>query len=208
MTTRRLWFQATGCRGRAKGVNEREDCKTVVGSRYHSYASGNVDKWRRLVGLRVKHSLFNEYGVVSEFIQTDFGSIFVWIHFENPVGEDMKNDLKLSESIFASHITELKLPIELFGEVENHETNLRKIHKQNVTVSVITKEEISRRHQQHMQEYGISYSGEKESDKLLRYTHCWKCKKDINNIEFLECATCGWIICQCGACGCGYSGTI
>ena len=47
---------------------------------------------------------------------------------------------------------------------------------------VITKEEISRRHQQHMQEYGISYRGEKQSDKLIRYTHCWKCKKDINNI--------------------------
>jgi hypothetical protein len=39
--------------------------------------------------------------------------------------------------------------------------------------------------------------------KQERFTHCWKCKKDINNIYMLECTKCGWIICmKCWNCLC------
>ena len=36
-----------------------------------------------------------------------------------------------------------------------------------------------------------------------RVTHCWSCKEHLDNSVNVECATCGWIICNCGACGCG-----
>lgn len=37
-----------------------------------------------------------------------------------------------------------------------------------------------------------------------RETHCYYCTNNIDNTKFLECNSCSWIICPCGACGCGY----
>jgi hypothetical protein len=37
-----------------------------------------------------------------------------------------------------------------------------------------------------------------------RFTHCYRCKNDLNSIDFDLCGVCHWIRCTCGACGCGY----
>ena len=38
-----------------------------------------------------------------------------------------------------------------------------------------------------------------------RVTHCYRCKKDLNSVDFSICNRCAWIRCSCGACGCGYN---
>ena len=48
---------------------------------------------------------------------------------------------------------------------------------------------------------GVQYASKRHS----RTTHCWNCKGHLDNSSDLECSSCGWIICRCGACGCGYS---
>ena len=47
----------------------------------------------------------------------------------------------------------------------------------------------------------ISY----ENKQYFRQTHCWNCKKNIDNIDFATCNHCRGIICFCGACLCGFS---
>lgn len=42
--------------------------------------------------------------------------------------------------------------------------------------------------------------------KKRRQPHCYACKQDLDNAIDPECTACGWIICECGACGCNYSG--
>ena len=37
-----------------------------------------------------------------------------------------------------------------------------------------------------------------------RVTHCYSCKTSLDNAMDAECVACGWIVCRCGACGCGY----
>ena len=37
-----------------------------------------------------------------------------------------------------------------------------------------------------------------------RVTHCYKCKKDLDSVNFSICKKCKWIKCQCAACGCGF----
>lgn len=37
-----------------------------------------------------------------------------------------------------------------------------------------------------------------------RFTHCYRCSRDLNSIDFGLCRVCRWIKCECGACGCGY----
>jgi len=41
--------------------------------------------------------------------------------------------------------------------------------------------------------------------KRHRVTHCYECKIHLESGSFLECTTCNWLVCSCGACGCGYS---
>lgn len=41
------------------------------------------------------------------------------------------------------------------------------------------------------------------NQKKQRKTHCWNCKKYLETGLFLECSSCGWLVCRCGACGCG-----
>jgi hypothetical protein len=38
-----------------------------------------------------------------------------------------------------------------------------------------------------------------------RVTHCYACKGALDNSVDLECMTCGWMLCTCAACGCGYT---
>lgn len=42
--------------------------------------------------------------------------------------------------------------------------------------------------------------------KMKRVTHCYSCKQTLDNSVNIECKACSWIICPCGACGCGWVG--
>ena len=37
-----------------------------------------------------------------------------------------------------------------------------------------------------------------------RRTHCYRCKKNLDEVNFAHCKKCKWMRCECGACGCGY----
>lgn len=39
-----------------------------------------------------------------------------------------------------------------------------------------------------------------------RVTHCYRCKSELDSLDFDICKRCGWIRCTCGACGCQYKG--
>ena len=60
------------------------------------------------------------------------------------------------------------------------------------------------RHRLRFQRMGKMYTGIRESVKAVpRVTHCWSCKCSLTSGAFPECIACGWILCECGACGCG-----
>lgn len=84
----------------------------------------------------------------------------------------------------------------------------------NFAVKIILPElerkEIEQLHKDYLLKLGIKYNGVFLSNqaKNFRRTHCYKCKEILDNSFYLECNTCRWIICRCGACGCGYSGSM
>ena len=41
--------------------------------------------------------------------------------------------------------------------------------------------------------------------KHRRVAHCYSCGSALDSATDIECVACGWIVCWCGACGCGYS---
>jgi hypothetical protein len=66
---------------------------------------------------------------------------------------------------------------------------------------------IRNNHSAHLKRYGIASKGTKPRSKQrpVRITHCWSCKKNLDSTIDLECCSCGWILCRCGACGCAYN---
>ena len=63
------------------------------------------------------------------------------------------------------------------------------------------------RHKAFMLRLGISkYPGTRESTKV-RTAECYRCKGGLDSVSDIECLACGWLVCACGACGCGYGFT-
>lgn len=61
------------------------------------------------------------------------------------------------------------------------------------------------RHKEYLLKHGKEYSGITQgSIKNHRVTHCYSCKAELDSSLHIECNTCNWLICYCGACGCGY----
>lgn len=66
-------------------------------------------------------------------------------------------------------------------------------------------QDIEQLHADFLSSKGLKSAGLKRTNKQHRVTHCYNCKKDLDNSIQVECGNCGWIVCSCGACGCGYS---
>ncbi|MEC8849769.1 MAG: hypothetical protein VYB93_10975 [Pseudomonadota bacterium] len=67
------------------------------------------------------------------------------------------------------------------------------------------------RHKERLERLGRMYLGvvrATPNSRRRRFTHCYACRRDLDNSIDIECVACGWIICTCGACGCGYSALV
>ena len=62
------------------------------------------------------------------------------------------------------------------------------------------------KHKNFLNGKGLPYRGvaKRVESRTHRLTHCYACKDSLDNEIQSECASCRWIICECGACGCGY----
>ncbi|MDY0037794.1 MAG: hypothetical protein RBS05_17925 [Zoogloea oleivorans] len=61
------------------------------------------------------------------------------------------------------------------------------------------------RHKAYLEKLGKHYAGVSEnSTRSHRATHCYACKAHLDSDLHIECQSCNWLICYCGACGCGY----
>lgn len=61
-------------------------------------------------------------------------------------------------------------------------------------------------HKQRLTRLGIEYKGiiPAATHPGRRVTHCYSCKSDLDSSVDVACASCNWILCRCGACGCAY----
>ena len=66
---------------------------------------------------------------------------------------------------------------------------------------------VEEKHAEFLRAKGFANLGVQPARKLsgTRITHCWSCKSHLDNRVDIECVKCQWIICACGACGCGWT---
>ena len=50
---------------------------------------------------------------------------------------------------------------------------------------------------------GVRLPEEVQSNSYRRHARCWNCHKYLDSYAELQCKACGWMLCKCGACGCG-----
>lgn len=62
------------------------------------------------------------------------------------------------------------------------------------------------RHRAFLSRLGLLPPGIRESSTASgrRMARCYSCRSALDSAANLECLACNWIICSCGACGCGF----
>lgn len=75
--------------------------------------------------------------------------------------------------------------------------------REAIRLSLMTPEQ---RHKERLDQMGLLYSGVRalRAGRRQRNAHCYACKEPLNSLAEFECDQCRWILCDCGACGCGY----
>lgn len=67
---------------------------------------------------------------------------------------------------------------------------------------------IARNHRAFLEKHGISdveAISHYTTTAKHRETHCYSCKHRLSSAANLACKKCKWLLCSCGACGCGYT---
>jgi len=93
------------------------------------------------------------------------------------------------------------------ADIESVIVNLKRlVDSWKINREAILAKEREERHREFLKARDILYQGVRESNKprSQRVTHCWSCKCHLDNSINMECVACRWILCDCGACGCGY----
>lgn len=87
---------------------------------------------------------------------------------------------------------------------ERVKARMAQLAAERARVESLTPEE---RHKERLFWGGFEYRGvHRGQNSGHRAAHCYECKKDLSSSADLSCGACGWLICECGACKCGYLG--
>jgi hypothetical protein len=68
---------------------------------------------------------------------------------------------------------------------------------------------LEEKHKLRLERLGREYQGVRSAARDTRHrriVHCYACQQELDNSIDIECVACGWILCSCGACGCGFEG--
>ena len=96
------------------------------------------------------------------------------------------------DAAFLQEIRTAKLYARLYKaeDIENPESEMRRL-----AVFIARKKFLSSR--------GLKEASLRRGDRRHRIARCYNCTRKVDNEFDLECTACGWIVCDCGACGCG-----
>jgi hypothetical protein len=64
--------------------------------------------------------------------------------------------------------------------------------------------DVAIRHKLHLAACGLQDQGTMRYEGTRRQTRCWSCHAHLDSKLDIACNRCGWLICECGACGCGF----
>ncbi|MFY4730890.1 hypothetical protein [Nitrospira sp. BLG_2] len=100
--------------------------------------------------------------------------------------------------------TQIQIPV-----IEANKVNalVREYPELLAAIAAEERKEQVERHELRLKDLGVGYRGSGPSTRWShRWAHCWACHHPLDSAVDPECSVCHWILCRCGACGCGYYG--
>lgn len=166
-------------------MNQNDEISDV--KQFAEFADSCLELWKQIINLSVTHCKYGE----AKVLKVEGTRITVSFDGRWELIVKRQEFIQLFNHLTPSLSTKLlyKLKEELTQESLDSQTQLRK-----------------EKHKIFLNSCKSSYKGTQVSSKSHhRITHCYNCKHELNNKFDLECVACRWIICNCGACGCGYT---
>ena len=181
------------------------DTVTIEGYVFANLAQNNQDILDMVVDCVVIHPKYGQ-GKITRIVKRDNYLPIIYILFNSDYSELKFN----SDSFKNSEITPINVPKQFIDVIYQ-----RKKEQEMQTEFAKQEEERKRKaeaienHKTFLLNRKIEYKGIRDKSKLNphRVTCCYICKKRLDNSIDVECSRCGWIICSCGACGCGWIGS-
>lgn len=143
-------------------------------------------------------NLYNAHTFESEYVpRQHLDCLLPW---QSQVAESGENAFKATFKKWRDY----RRPIEEHRQKLQAETD-QLLDELNSRIPLFSQEQ---RHRIQIQLCGLEYKGvrtpeENEKNRRHRFARCWNCHNYLDNYRNFECRTCGWILCRCGACGCG-----
>lgn len=144
--------------------------------------------------------------VFDQSIQLGDESVLLYVLEKNDVEKYVAEEVRLLLQKESDHQKVEALVKKYRSWKKFYSSRLKKLIKVKPYSFVAVKKEAENEHRSKLEKLGLPFKGISfNSKKSHRATHCWDCKEALDSYIDLECNACGWILCKCGACGCGYS---
>ncbi len=144
--------------------------------------------------------------VFDESIQLNDESVLLYVLEQNDVKKYIASEIRpmLRKETNSEHMDKLSKKYRSWKQF--YSSRLKNLVKEKPFSYQEAKDNAEAEHRKKLEKLGLPYKGiNVNSTKSHRSTNCYDCKANIDNAINLECKACGWILCECGACGCGYS---
>ena len=183
-------------------------------SRLASWAGKKLSRGEKIVGVVIIHSKWGR-GIIENVeknIQKDEVSIYIRLDNEvNTLSSGLTTLIKLAPESFRESIIDFLVissdvcyEIELYA-IERAENELKAKRAEEKNRLQELENKVAKRHKQFLADLKLpNYGSYKNVKAKSRETHCYKCKRHLISKIMLQCKKCRWMICNCGACGCGY----
>lgn len=144
--------------------------------------------------------------VFDDSIQLNDESVLLFVLEENDVKKYLANEVRpmLRKETDEEKIKKLEQKYESWRKF--YSSKLKRLASEKPYSFQEVKDKAEAEHKKRLEMLGLPYKGVNlHSTKKHRATHCYACREDLDSAIDLECVACGWILCKCGACGCGYT---
>ena len=122
-------------------------------------------------------------------------------------GEDIWVVNPYSGSVAAIPISDIskKYKFSVVKELSIEMRELDEIYRARMTT--LQRHAKEQAHLMHLKKHGIDVSSGavRRHQGAHRETACWTCRQPLDSDDEMACTFCGWLLCDCGACGCGYA---
>ena len=165
-----------------------------------------TDPW--LIGMAVTHRTLGSGKIQATVLRDE--TLYCVIDFDTKTQEFRADLLKgfggyfqdESQCIYLRNKNHMEQYGKAYSEQRKREREQQIIKQKEYEASQITHMRQSYLSARKLHDQGIRPASETSKHRIA---HCWNCKTPLESGVNIECAGCGWIICKCGACGCGYS---